>query len=73
MTTDRTAGVGARLESLRHPRVADVGCGQGFSTLAIARAFLDSHVDGYDVDAASIADARAHAMHAGLVGRVRFV
>jgi protein-L-isoaspartate O-methyltransferase len=63
----------ARLETARHPRVADVGCGQGFSTLAIARAFLDAHVDGFDVDAASIADARAHAVEAGLDGRVRFV
>jgi SAM-dependent methyltransferase len=63
----------ARLESTRHPRVADVGCGQGFSTLAIAHAFLDAHVDGFDVDAGSIADARAHAADAGLDGRVRFL
>jgi SAM-dependent methyltransferase len=63
----------ARLESTRHPRVADVGCGQGFSTLAIAGAFLDAHVDGLDADPGSIADARAHAAEAGLDGRVRFL
>jgi SAM-dependent methyltransferase len=63
----------ARLESIRHPRVADVGCGQGFSTLAIASAFLDAHVDGLDADADSIDDARAHAADAGLDGRVRFL
>jgi SAM-dependent methyltransferase len=63
----------ARLEGIRHPRVADVGCGQGFSTLAIAGAFLDAHVDGLDADAGSIADARAHAADAGLDGRVRFL
>ncbi|HET8758128.1 MAG TPA: methyltransferase domain-containing protein [Solirubrobacteraceae bacterium] len=63
----------ARLESSRHARVADVGCGQGFATVAIARAFLDAHVDGLDVDRASIADARAHAAEAGLDSRVRFL
>jgi len=63
----------ARLESARHPRVADLGCGQGFSTLAVAQAFLDAHVDGLDADPGSIADARAHAAEAGLDGRVRFL
>ena len=63
----------ARLECTRHPRVADVGCGQGFSTLAVADAFLDAHVDGFDLDAGSIADARAHAAEAGLDGRVQFI
>ena len=63
----------ARLESTRHPRVADVGCGQGVSTLAMADAFLDAHVDGFDLDAGSIADARARAADAGLDGRVRFL
>jgi SAM-dependent methyltransferase len=62
----------ARLESIRHPRVADVGCGQGFFTLAVASAFLDAHVDGVDTDAGAIADARARAADAGLDGRVRF-
>jgi 2-polyprenyl-3-methyl-5-hydroxy-6-metoxy-1,4-benzoquinol methylase len=62
----------ARLESARHPRIADLACGQGFSTLALAHAFLDAHVDGLDADEASIADARRHATAAGLDGRVRF-
>jgi SAM-dependent methyltransferase len=63
----------ARLESAQHARIADVGCGQGFSTLALAAAFLDAHVDGIDSDAASIADARTRAADAGADGRVRFV
>jgi ubiquinone/menaquinone biosynthesis C-methylase UbiE len=63
----------ARLEGPRHPRVADVGCGQGFSTVAIAKAFLGAQVDGFDVDPASVADAERHAAEAGLDGRVRFV
>ena len=63
----------ARLENTQHARIADVGCGQGFATLALANAFLDAHVDGIDADAGSIADARAHAVDAGLDGRVRFI
>jgi 2-polyprenyl-3-methyl-5-hydroxy-6-metoxy-1,4-benzoquinol methylase len=62
----------ARLEAAARPRVADVGCGQGWSTLAVARAFPNAWVDGIDADPASIADARRHATDAGLNGRVRF-
>jgi SAM-dependent methyltransferase len=63
----------SRLETARRPRVADVGCGQGFASVAIARAFLGAQVDGLDSDPASIADARAHAREAGVEGRVRFI
>jgi len=49
-------------------RVADVGCGQGFSTLAMAERFPRAAVDGYDADPASIADARRHA-----AGKATFV
>jgi SAM-dependent methyltransferase len=62
----------ARLEGPRSARVADVGCGQGFSTIAVARAFLGAQVDGFDLDPASVADAERHAADAGLDGRVRF-
>ena len=54
-------------------RVADLGCGQGFSTIAIAKAFPNAAVDGIDLDAASIADAARTAAEAGLDGRVRFL
>jgi 2-polyprenyl-3-methyl-5-hydroxy-6-metoxy-1,4-benzoquinol methylase len=63
----------ARLEGARTARVADVGCGQGFASVAIAQAFLGARVDGIDADADSIADARAHAREAGVEGRVRFI
>ena len=63
----------ARLERADRPRVADVGCGQGWSTLAVARAFPHALVDGLDADPASIADARRHAAEAGVDGTVRFV
>jgi 2-polyprenyl-3-methyl-5-hydroxy-6-metoxy-1,4-benzoquinol methylase len=42
-------------------RIADVGCGQGFSTTAIAQRFPYASVEGFDADAASVRDARAHA------------
>jgi 2-polyprenyl-3-methyl-5-hydroxy-6-metoxy-1,4-benzoquinol methylase len=42
-------------------RVADVGCGAGWSTIAMGRAFPRAHVIGLDADEASIADARANA------------
>jgi 2-polyprenyl-3-methyl-5-hydroxy-6-metoxy-1,4-benzoquinol methylase len=62
-----------RLESAQHARVADIGCGQGWSAVAVAEAYLDAHVDGFDLDPASVADARRHAAEAGVDGRVRFV
>ncbi|MEV6813716.1 class I SAM-dependent methyltransferase, partial [Micromonospora sp. NPDC051296] len=53
-------------------RVADVACGAGWAGIGLARAFPRIAVDGYDIDAAVIADARAHATDAGLTDRVSF-
>ena len=47
-------------------RVADVGCGQGFSTRAMAQRFPRASVEGFDADPASIRDARAHAQDAAV-------
>lgn len=47
-------------------RVADVGCGQGFSAIALARAYPQARVDGFDADAASVDDARRFAADAGV-------
>jgi SAM-dependent methyltransferase len=54
-------------------RVADLGCGQGWSSMAVARAFRHARIDGIDLDAASIADATRHAENAGVADRVRFL
>jgi 2-polyprenyl-3-methyl-5-hydroxy-6-metoxy-1,4-benzoquinol methylase len=48
-------------------RVADVGCGAGWSTIAMARAFPKAQVIGLDADEASIVDARANAGAEGIV------
>jgi hypothetical protein len=53
-------------------RVADVGCGQGWSTIALARAFPAAGIEGLDADDASIAEARRHAAEAGVGDRARF-
>jgi 2-polyprenyl-3-methyl-5-hydroxy-6-metoxy-1,4-benzoquinol methylase len=59
----------ARLNADPPARVADVGCGVGWSTLALARAYPRAKVVGYDLDAASIAAARARAAAEGLAVR----
>lgn len=53
-------------------KVADVGCGVGFSTLIMAEAFPNSQFIGYDFHEPSIGEANAHAAAHGLAGRVRF-
>lgn len=53
-------------------RVADLGCGTGWSTLAIAREFPDAEVHGLDLDEASIATATERAAEEGLSDRLRF-
>ena len=63
-------GMQARLES--GAKVADIGCGVGFSTLIMAKAFPNAHFVGYDFHEPSIADARKHAEAHGVDGRVRF-
>lgn len=50
-------------------RVADVGCGAGWSTIAMARAFPRADVVGFDADEASIDDARQHAAGQGVPTR----
>ena len=57
-------GMSARLE--HGARVADIGCGRGQSTLALARGFPKSHVVGVDNHAESIAHARNLATAEGL-------
>jgi 2-polyprenyl-3-methyl-5-hydroxy-6-metoxy-1,4-benzoquinol methylase len=53
-------------------RVVDVGCGTGWSSIAIARAYPSAQVDGFDPDEISIQMARDHALEAGIADRVRF-
>lgn len=61
-----------RLRTRPGARVADVGCGQGWSSISLARAYPGAHIDGIDLDAASIETARANAAAAGVQDRVTF-
>lgn len=63
-------GVEARLRS--GAKVADIGCGVGFSTLLMAESYPESAFIGYDFHAPSIEEARRHADAHGLGDRVRF-
>ena len=54
-------------------RILDVGCGGGWSTLALARAYPEATVVGVDIDPPSIETARTAAEAAGLTDRVQFV
>jgi len=53
-------------------RIADVGCGVGWSAIGIALAHPSVTVDGYDIDAPSVEAARANALGAEVADRVRF-
>jgi 2-polyprenyl-3-methyl-5-hydroxy-6-metoxy-1,4-benzoquinol methylase len=53
-------------------RIADLGCGAGWSSIGMAQTYPGVLVDGFDLDDASIALARANAQAAGLAGRVTF-
>jgi SAM-dependent methyltransferase len=53
-------------------RVADIGCGAGWSSISIARAYPNVRVDGYDSDELSIELARSNAEEAGVADRVSF-
>jgi 2-polyprenyl-3-methyl-5-hydroxy-6-metoxy-1,4-benzoquinol methylase len=53
-------------------RVADLACGQGRSSIEIARAYPTALVDGIDSDHASIERARENVVGSGLEDRVTF-
>ena len=52
--------------------VVDIACGEGWSTLALARAYPRARVVGVDLDAPSIDAARRHADAAGMADGVEF-
>jgi ubiquinone/menaquinone biosynthesis C-methylase UbiE len=64
--------INQKLRSGKPARVADIACGGGWSSIAIAQAYPNVQVDGYDLDGPSITLARKNARAAGVAGRVRF-
>jgi ubiquinone/menaquinone biosynthesis C-methylase UbiE len=66
------ADVDRRLRSEPPAQVADLACGTGWSSIAMAQAYPLIGVDGFDLDADAIQAARRNAGEAGLADRVRF-
>jgi len=65
--------VHARLQQPNPPaRVADLGCGAGWSSIGIAQGYPNARVDGFDLDPASVDLAKANLAGAGVTGRVSF-
>jgi SAM-dependent methyltransferase len=60
------------LDTSRSARVADIGCGTGWSSIAMAQGYPNAVVDGFDVDEASIRTAKHNAANAGVADRVSF-
>jgi ubiquinone/menaquinone biosynthesis C-methylase UbiE len=62
--------IDARLRAKPPARVADLGCGAAWSCIALAQAFPDVRVDGFDLDPASVELAQQNVREAGLEARV---
>lgn len=62
----------ARLLADPPARVADLACGEGWSTIAIARAYPTVTVDGIDLDDPAIAQARRNVAATEVADRVAF-
>ena len=61
--------VHARLRADPPARVADIGCGFGWSSIGIAQGYPKVHVDGFDLDAPSIEKAQENARINGVTDR----
>jgi 2-polyprenyl-3-methyl-5-hydroxy-6-metoxy-1,4-benzoquinol methylase len=66
------ADIDRRLRAQPPARVADIACGMGWSSIAIAKAYPLVTVDGFDLDADAIADAGRNAAGQGVADRVSF-
>ncbi|CAN5693031.1 class I SAM-dependent methyltransferase [soil metagenome] len=62
----------ARLRDSRPARIADIGRGGGWSSIAFAKAYPDVIVDGFDLDEASVQAANENAQREGVADWVTF-
>ena len=61
-----------RLRADPQARVADIACGGGWSTIAVAKRYPKVRVDGFDLDTPSIELARTNLRGSGVEDRVQF-
>lgn len=52
-------------------RIADIGCGAGWSSIGAAQVYSEVLIDGFDLDEASVAAALRNVREAGLGDRIR--
>jgi 2-polyprenyl-3-methyl-5-hydroxy-6-metoxy-1,4-benzoquinol methylase len=64
--------VDARLRADPPARVADIACGTGWSSIAMALAYPRITVDAFDLDDRAVTAAREHAADSGVADRVHF-
>lgn len=68
----RVPDLDARLRSGPPARMADLGCGTGWACVAVALAYPNVLVDGFDLDEAAVTRAKENAASAGVADRVSF-
>jgi 2-polyprenyl-3-methyl-5-hydroxy-6-metoxy-1,4-benzoquinol methylase len=61
-----------RLQSDPPARVADIGCGYGWSSIGIAQGYPKARVEGFDLDVPSITLAQDYARQHNIADRVQF-
>jgi SAM-dependent methyltransferase len=64
--------IDSRLRADPPARVADLGCGTGWSSISMAKAYPSIRVDGFDLDPYAIGSATRNATREGLEDRVHF-
>lgn len=62
----------ARLKADPPARIADIGCGFGWSSIGMARGYPKAQIDGFDLDRVSIARATENAQRNRVAERVQF-
>ena len=61
-----------RLAGDEETRIADIGMGAGWSSIAMAKAFPNAQIDGFELDEASVTLATLNAESEGVADRVTF-
>ncbi len=71
---DKLRGVESVHGALNQPgvRIADIGCGGGWSSIALALAYPDASVEGFDIDEPSVEMATRNAAQSDVADRVAF-